>query len=413
MHYNTFMKHFLCVSVWCLLGILGLTPNVNAQATPAWTRHLTPTQWKELAHGVILPRAKGQATFMDLSRRISTIPQVKTTDKNWIRHKIFYSGLFSHQEKEILLTHSYPHATLGKTIYLYDKHAAFYNQLARPANRAHISQQAFEQHQQILQELTHTLQLYYVQQIPMLFTSAPFSSMEILRLLQTSQPAAYVLTPQELNDFASIPSLSGQQSWSADKLKTTTLELEPLLFRPTETLTPADFAQYYVLQSRRSYFKLLCDTLAHANQKRASAIVRFRLPLQEGDEKLTDAQRGGKLLFDAKGDDSVLKEFAPNYGVYAAAEALNTRYEIALQFGANAPELLGWAEGQRLRNLSPQDCLDELSPKIDQLRASLAHMSAQVPTDNSFYVTYYSLYAQLQIYETLVARAQVMVNFNR
>ena len=204
-------KYRLCYgpTLFLTLCLLGAWAQSYAQMTPAWTRHLSPARFQEISRGVVLPRAKGEMKFMDLSRHLSAVPLIKTTSQNWIHHKIFYSGLFSRQEKDILLKPAYAQATLGKVVYLHDKHAAFYNQLAT-TDTHYISQEAFEKHQKILQDLIHTLQPYYVKQLPGEFISTVFSQEQILSLLKTSQPAAYVLSPQPVIITAQCGALAGR-----------------------------------------------------------------------------------------------------------------------------------------------------------------------------------------------------------
>lgn len=399
-------RYILCFMIWLCATAL------YAQVTPAWTRHLTPARWQELSRGVVLPRAQGSVLPLDLSRRITATQAIKTTDQNWIRHKVFYSGLFSKQEKDILLAPAYAQATLGKVVYLHNKHAAFYNQLTNRNANENISKEAFEKHQQILQELTGALQQHYLLQHPQWFASEVFSKEEIQRL-QTlpAQPAAYVLTAKELAEFTSLPSQQAQQNWTERKLKTALWETEHLLLKQTDTLTPAEFEKYYYAHMRLSYFKLLTRVLEQGTGKRASAMVRYKLPLKEGQTPLTDAQRGGKLLFESSPQSQEFQTFEQNYGPYAAAEALGAPYKIALQYGANAPELLGMQKGQHLRQLPPQECLNEVLPKIAELETQLAQLRGQTPTDDNFYKTYYGVYAQLEIYQTLAARAKVMLHF--
>lgn len=403
------MNHIL--RILSLILTLATANNLYAQVTPAWTRQLTPAHWRELSRGVVLPRAKGAIAPLDLSRRLAAAEQVKTTDQNWLKHKVFYSGLFSKQEKDILLTPTYARATLGKVVYLHNKHAAFYNQLTNRNATQYISKEAFEKHQQILQELIGTLQQYYVQQHPAAFASDVFSEEEIRRL-QTlpAQPTAYVLTSAELAEFTSLPSHQAQQNWTQRKLNTATWETENLLLKQTDTMTPAEFEKYYHAHMRLSYFKLLAQVLQRAEGKRVSAMVRYKLPLNEGETPLTDAQRGGKLLFELSEQHPQFQTFEQNYGPYAAAEALGAPYKIALQYGANAPELLGIREGERLRQLSPQECLREVLPKIAQLENQLTQLRTQPPTDDSFYKTYYGVHAQIQIYQMLAVRARVMLH---
>lgn len=400
------------LALFLTLCLLGTWTQSCAQVTPAWTRQLTPAHWQELSRGVVLPRAKGNILPMDLSRRIAATQSVKTTDKNWLRHKVFYSNLFSRQEKDILLSNAHAQATLGKLVYLYNKHAAFYNQLTNRNAAQYISQEAFKKHQQILQELTGTLQQYYLQEQPATFSSEVFSEQEIKRLRALpAQPAAYVLTAAELAEFSSLPSRQAQLYWTQRHLNIAKWDAETLLLKPTHTLTSAEFEKYYRAHMRLSYFKLLARVLERADGKRISAMLRYKLPLSEGGKPLTDAQRGGKLLFELSAQNPQFQTFEQNYGTYAAAEALGVPYKIALQYGEHAPELLGVKEGQRLRQLPPQECLNEVLPKIAQLETQLQQLRGQTPVDDSFYKTYYGLHTRLQIYKTLAARAQAMLHF--
>ena len=404
------MNHIL--RILSLVLTLATANNLCAQVTPAWTRQLSPAHWQELSRGVVLPHAKGVSPFMNLARRVAAEQQVKTTDQNWIRHKVFYSGVFSKQEKELLLSSDYPQATLGKIVYLHNKHAAFYNQLTARYASQYFSPKAFQRHQQILQELTGALQQYYAPNQAQMFASQVFSTQEIQRL-QTlpAQPTAYVLSPKELAEFAGLPSQLAQQYWTERHIVTLRWETEMLLLKQTQEMTPAEFEQYYRASRRLSYFQLLARVLARADGKRPSAIVRYKLPLTPESEILTDAQRGGKLLL-RDGEDSVLfKEFKQNYGPYAAAEALGAPYEIALQYGDYAPELLGPEEGQRLRQLDPKTCLEELLPKITHLESQLEQLRNAPRQGDSFYTFYYALHARLEIYQTLAARARFMLHF--
>ena len=396
-----------------LFGIILLgTLNLRAQVTPAWTRHLSPARFKEISHKALLYSTKGQPLFLDLSRRVATSTLVKTTDKNLLRHKVFYSGLFSKQEKDILLAPSYAQITLGKLAYLHDKHAAFYRQLSsRQTDAHHIHEKAFEKHQQILRELTGALQHYYAEQLSMTAKSSVFSKEERHNLLQTAQPIAYVLTDKELNEFASLLTIKAQKYWLERYLSTSMWKLESLLRKPTDTLSPAEFELYYRTQSRLSYFKLLEQVLEKAATKRTSAIVRYRASLPGDTQKLTDAQRGGKLLLEGTEDQTEWEDFNKLYAPYATAEALNVPYEISLQYGAHAPELLGLQEGQRLRQLDPSAYLEELQPKIENLEKELEQLRLQTPSSADFYKQFYRVHATLQIYKTLAARAQVMLHF--
>ena len=231
--------------------------------------------------------------------------------------------------------------------------------------------------------------------------------------MQTGQPAAFVLNDAELKEFAALPSLQAQIHWTQRKISTATWDVENLLFKSTAELSPAEFEHYYLAQSRLSYLQLLERVLQNTGRKRPSALVRYKLAPKEGNEKLTDAQRGGKLLFEHPQDAQAWEKFSQNYGPYAAAEALQVPYEVALQYGENAPELLGAQEGKRLRELDAQRCLDEVLPQITELETRLTSLRAQTPQNNDFYVNFYALHARLNIYKTLAARARVMINLNQ
>lgn len=394
------MKNFI------LCFIVFLCPHLlHAQITPAWTRKLAPARWAEISRLSSSQVAKKQLYFLPLEKSLPATLRVKTTPENLIKHKVFYSGLFSHREKEILLEPVYPKATLGKVAYVHDKHALYFEKMS-VWDGAYINVTAFARHQDILREILGTLQTYYPQQVPQEFISKVFSKEEIARLNKApAQPAAYVLTPAQLQEFAALPSLQAQRDWTQYNLAREQELSHDLLLKDAAKLSAEQFETYYNAQRRIHYFRLLARMLEQRTEKRLSAIVRYKRPLPGENIPLTDAQRGGKILLKEGESSELYKEFEQNYAPYAAAEALNAPYEVALQYGANAPELLGLEEGLRLRRLEPQDCLDEVLPQIARLETQIQALHSSGQTDPAFYVTYYRLYSQLQIYKTLAARA--------
>lgn len=411
--YTVSMRNRLLKEYLCFL-LLGTAIHANAQFIPAWTRQLTPTLWKGFTSQTIF-KAGGEAPFIKFSRTPSITPLVKSTDKKFIYHKVAYSGVFSKKEKELLLKPVYPQATLGTMAYLHDKHAAFFNTLHSQQPQS-VNNASFWKHQNTLELVLDGLETHYLTANRKRFSSFIFSEEEIARLqAPPAQLPIYVLTPKELMHFASLPTLAAQQQWVQQGIDYLQVQLRTLLRKDTFTLRPYEFAQYYEQNIRLEYFKTLAQTLARTEQKRPSAILRLRRPLAGQTKLLTDAQRAGYLQFmaDTTGTPTFfdeIKSFNVQYGRYAVAEALKAPYEWALQYGMYAPELLGMEEGTRLRKLEPQPCLDELLPKIIQLKEQLENLRKNATPSVEYYTSYYQLHAKLQIYETLVMRAQTMLN---
>ena len=384
--------------------------------TPAWTRRLSPAHWTQIAQLSSNQIAKKTLYFLPLERKLPTVLQVKTTPENLIKHKVFYSGLFSRVEKEILLKPVYPKATLGKIAYVHDKHAIYFEKMS-VWDAHHVDQVAFARHQEILRNLLGTFQSYYVEAEPEKFTSAVFSKEEILRLNEApSQPAAYMLSTKQLHDFASLPTLQEQKYWVQRQITWEEDIAHSLLLQDITSLSAAQFEQYYRSQMRISYFRLLEKVLARATTRRSSAIVRYKRSLPGQQTLMTDAQRGGYLQLkkDIEQDatsDNLIKQFNEAYAPYAAAEALGAPYEVALQYGSFAPELLGTEEGTRLRKLAPLACLEELTPKIQELENQLVELRKNPLDTPEFYSAYYRLYAQKRIYQTLTARAEFSLHY--
>ena len=389
------MRNFILALVLC-----GSVNPLCAQIIPAWTRQLTLANWAAIASLSASQVAKKQTYFLALERTLPATLQVKTTPDNLIKHKVFYSGLFSQREKEILLTPVYPKATLGKVAYMHDKHALFFEKMS-VWNSPHIDLTAFTRHQGILRELLGALQTYYPQQFPQDFVSEVFSKEEILRLnTAPTQPSAYVLSSGELKEFAGLPTLLMQRIWVRKYLEYEQAVANSLLLKEAGELSAREFEHYYRAQRRISYLQLLSRVLEQSIGKRNSAIVRYKRTLPGENIPLTDAQRGGKLLLSRGEESQEYQAFKQEYAPYAAAEALQAPYEIALRYGSNAPELLGEEEGARLRKLEPQKCLEELTPKINSLQQEMQLLQTITQKDHALYVHYYRVYAQLKIYKT-------------
>ena len=403
-------RHWIYVFILLCLTCF-LPGELHAQFTPAWTRKLTPALWQNLVRNTRFIAGEGIAPFIAFPRTIDPAVLIKSTDWKFIYHKVYYSGVFSRAEKDLLLRPNYEQATLGKLTYIHDKHAAFFNNLNKmPA--APVSQQAFWKHQNTLEELLRALETHYLVANQKKFASKIFSSQEIARLqANPTQPAAYLLTAKELNYFSQLPTLAEQQQWVSIMVDYLQKDIRSLLQKDTFRIRPVEFERYYVQNVRLDYFKTLTKVLARADKKRPSAIMRLKLPLSGQTQPLTDAQRAGYLQFmhDTQQGPSVdeLTNFNENYGPYAVAEALEVPYEIALQYGMYAPELLGEV-GARLRQLPPQSCLDELSSQIEQLEEDLARLREHPSHTPQFYVSYYQVYAKQKIYKTLTARAKAL-----
>ena len=394
----------------------------SANFIPAWTRRLTPASWKSLTRKTSF-KTTPRAPFIRFPRRISPTNIVKSTDKKFIYHHVNYSGTFAKAEKELLLTHVYPQATLGKLAYLHDKHAAFFSTII-DKNASAISETAFLKHQNTLEQILAGLENYYLQSTRKRFASDICSVDEIARLQTQGQPPFYLLGVRELKSFMELSSLSAQKEWVSDKIKHFEQNLQELLARDTFTIRPVEFESYYVQNMRLAYFRSLSGVLERSNKKRLSAIIRYKRPLPiPGKENilLTDAQRAGYLQFmaDTTHNPAFIKyieQFNHEYGPYAVAEALEVPYEVPLLLYMQAPELLGAKEGVRLRQLGPYSCIVELTPKIAELDAQLVALRQNPSSTPEFYVSYYRVYTKQQIYKTLVARANAIIelrNFHR
>ena len=410
--------HVIAISLFLL--VTG-AQSLSAGLIPAWTRKLTLASWTSLTQRTIF-RTTQKAPFIRFLRKDKATTVIKSTDKKFIYHHAHYSGVFSKAEKELLLKHVYPQATLGKVAYLHDKHAAFFSTIIEK-DIAAVSETAFLKHQARLEQMLVRLENHYLKSNREKYASDIFSVDEIARLQTQGQPPSYLLNVRELNSFAELSSLAAQKEWVAGKIRYIEQNLQELLAKDTFTLKPIEFESYYVQNMRLEYFRSLADVLERANKKRPSAIIRYKRPLPIPGETtlLTDAQRAGYLQFmaDTTHDpafDKYIHQFNADYGPYAVAEALEVSYEVPLLLYMHAPELLGVEEGARLRKLGYSSCLAELTPKIIKLDAQLADLRKSTSLTPEFYVSYYRIYARQQIYKTLVALARAMIeleNFRR
>ncbi len=398
------------------LVILFGETDLCAQRIPAWTRRLTPASWKALVPKIHF-KNNVKAQFIRFPRKTGTKKLVKQTDKKFIYHHVNYSDVFARAEKELLLKNSSPHTTLGKITYLHNKHSAFYNTIVDQDASA-VSEVAFSKHQSTLEYVLTGLETYYLPHTQKKFVSVVFSSDEISRLQIQAQPQAYLLTVRELRFFSQLPTLAQQKEWVGSMVSYLQRNITETLIKDTFSLKPAEFENYYVQNMRLAYFQSLAGVLERATKKRPSAIIRYRRPLPFAGETtlLTDAQRAGYLQFMADTTHNpafakYIQQFNIDYGPYAAAEALEAPYETALEYSMYAPELLGIERGEYLRQLSSTTCLSELTPKIIELDAQLEALRQEPSSTPEFYAFYYRIYAQRQIYNTLVARARAMIEF--
>ena len=409
---NHLLMRFLCS---ILLGAVTAAP-LCAQITPAWTRKLSPEKWKQVVKATPFQHA-GNTKFINLSRRVMYPAKPISTARKYIYHNVHFKQIFSKQEANVLLAEAAPQVTLGKILFLHNQHAAFYNQLIQQHPDA-IDSKAFELHQQTLTEMLVRLEDYYAPMQQKLFSSQVFSPQQIAQLQTApSQPRAYAFGTNSFVQFARLPSLGAQQNWVERSINTLQWDQNVLLKRPLDQISPQQFKNYYLNQIRLDYLTQLSKVLAKSNTKRLSLIMRFKDHFLSQTELLTDAQRAGKTLFETNTfgfsypSKSWQLQFEKTYGPYAVAEALNLPYEFVLKHGMYNPELL--SDGKYLRALEPRACLQQVQPRIRNLESELNHMHIQDPTGNDFYVQYFRLYAQLQIYKGLEAQSLFFIHNER
>ena len=346
------------------------------------------------------------------------IVTVRTNDKKWMYANVNFPNVFSAQEKALLLHHEVPLVNLGKIAFTFDRTDALFLHITQKKNLTGHDVEAFKEHQARLQTLFDSLDVYYKSHSPSLFSSPLFPEEEIRNMLfsTTVQPAAYMFHTHEFETFAKLPDLDAQKKWIAENKQVSIDALVLLQNRPIVQLQRKNFTNYYVHKVRLDYLKTLESLLAKKNKKRPSLLMRRKQTVQGVSYSMTDAERLGFLKFQADTNPSVTNNalFQTQfelYARYAAAEALNAPYEVTLRGNYFAPELLGEEEGARLRNLTYKQAFDELTPKVKELQAQLQALQKKDDLTPELYKAYYAIYAEMQIYETLLAKANVQQHF--
>lgn len=424
-------KNIIRLFITFLLAALPFISHAQIAAAPAaWTRGLAKAQWQTAiattrfvpsvitnsAH-FIKPLAQGNGVALF---------NINKDHNSLIWAQVKNSQLFSKTEKDFLVPFAPETVSLAKLTWVHDKHAAFYNHLKKQDGIT-INEDAFANHQTQLSRLIATLEkdlkgkvqadLEYVSpqhqdiisMLELLRVDCGFNRATIAKLFQgDGQPFFAALYEREMEIFAQQPDLGSQRNWIASMIETTQIELERLLQLPTSAMTPFLSAKYYVYKMRLEYFTVLRDVLANATEKRASIIYRYRRKLPSVPVSMTDAQRLGYLYYqrDLLPADKLqqrltwetqINEQEALHQEFAAAEATNQSYELALRKGATSPLLLPDAEQEYIYSLKTEQQFDA---KIASLEREMAAMRAQKPgNDLSFYSRYYSLVVRKDIYE--------------
>jgi len=272
---------------------------------------------------------------------------------------------------------------------------------------------AFTKHQAQLQKLFFGLRAYYRKTQPESFSTSLFCAERIQQTAtEPLQPDATVFPEREMTEFANLPDLPSQQQWVKEKLQAVYNDLGRIQEAGKEHLGEVPFERYYRQKVRFDYLQELSRTLQVSTEKRTSLIARYHQSLPTlGEMRLTDAQRLGfaRLHADLIPSPANLAEYTRLYDLYApyaVAEVLNKPYEFALEHGANSIFLLSEEESEYLANLSNEQKLLELPAKIESLKNQLAQMRRQLSSTPDFYKRYYFLSAQLDIYSSLLKRAE-------
>lgn len=380
----------------------------------AWLHNTDQLALSNLLHGYTF---RAQAPLNTAYTRLPAL-NVRTNDRRWMYANVNFQNVFSAQEKALLLHHETPFVNLGKIAFTFDRTDALFLHITQKKNLTGQDVEAFKEHQAQLQMLFDSLDVYYKSHAPSLFSSPLFPEEEIKNMLfsTTVQPAAYMFHMNEFEAFAKLPDLDAQKKWIAENKQVSIDALALLQNKPVVQLQREDFTNYYVHKVRLDYLKTLESLLANATKKRPSLLFRRKQTVEGFETAMTDAERLGFLKFQADTNPSVTNNalFQTQfelYARYAAAEALEAPYEVTLRGDYFAPELLGEEKGARLRNLTYQQAFKELNPKVKELKAQLKALQAKNDHTPQIYKAYYAIYAEIQIYETLLAKATVQKHF--
>ena len=428
MIYTRFMLKPLICAVLLVCPFL----QVQAQLVSPWFRG-SSAAWQALLKNTAFPPLSAK-----LAQPLSSAATgfaVKTTASNWVLHRISHSGAFCRMEKEILTAPFKSEKTLlGKLAYFHDRDARLFALL--PANKS-ADDKAFWRHQDLLENTLAEVESHFAPVLPERFASAMFPQEEVKRLLDDPvQPPAYALYAKEMEAFAALPTLEAQRAWARSALEYTWKSLHSLLIKNPSDIKPVEFEQYYRQKLRLEYFKTLNEVLAKSTAKRNTLIIRRKRKLNANlpgaGQPMTDAQRLGLLQFTLdKMEDSaqtlfpeedlparyletkaLLQQMSKVYEPYAAAEALGAPYEWTIRHGSAWPDLLGQEKAAYLRALKGQAIFTDLPPLVARLDEQMAALRRQTPADADFYARYYRLWAEKNVYNTILARERFFRAFN-
>ncbi len=411
----------------CLAFAFAPLASARAQLVSPWFRG-TAQSWKTLTEtSFSAARLSGAKLSTPLSG-ISTGYAVKTTVPNWLKHRLSHSNTFSRMEKEIFTVHpANPAAVTGKLTFFSDRDAL----LAANAAEGEINSLAFARHQELLRNTLAEVEDFSRGQIAGQIHNSVFHQEELARLLKDpSQPAAFVLTRREVEQFPAL-SLTEQQSFAQNTWRQTTLRMAELLSQNPQVITTQNYAEYYYLKLRQRYFATLCQVLARAQTPRKTIIVRVHKKialdfLPDNAAALTDAQRLGKLHFDLGLLQANAKSAMPElvalkaeiarqtelYQPYAVAEAFGLPYEQVLKHSVyHANIYFNEEEAQAINLLTSQQTVNELPGKIARIQAKRQELLAGKTLSPEGYVHYYRLTAQEEFLQSRLARAKFFLQY--
>ena len=402
---------YIVALFWILSGL----PLLQAQTVSPWFRAAQTLSFDQLRRQAFTLERVMSAQLSKPGIGPATGYAVKTNVPNWLKHKLFYSGTISKMEKNVLV-HT-PSTALtsvsGKLQFFYDRDQLL-AQTLMPTNTLQMDKNAFIQHQHLLQTTRTEIETYGIES--MAYSLSKYNSFlteeEIKHLLQTSQPPSFILIRQEVEKFPHW-SLEYQRFYAQHVVDSIQKNLKKIIEVDPQTLSEAKFEEYYLLKCRLFYFKQLTQVLNDATQPRNTIIIRQYRKLSlnflpEPNQRLTDAQRLGKIQFyldyyqydvPNKSYTDILNQevlLQRNSYVYAMAEALNIPYENVL--GGKilpAAKVLDAQTIHVLENTPAPEKANQAILEMQKLSDEMALFRAQHPNPTvQDYVTYYRLFTQ-------------------
>ncbi len=394
----------------CLLGLLLLPRPAKAQWVAPWFRGGKPA-WQTLTKQAFTPQRIAKTS---LCRPLSTTPSnahVKTNISNWMQYRTAYTGTLSSVEK-MALAHIPENlvSTSGKLTYFHDRDQLLLTTQQELFPGMPFSETAFARHQEILELTRSEIETFAFADLSRQLYGTWMSSREATLLLaDEQQPRAFSLSRSEIKDFAQL-SLSQQRRFAAERLWEAQQILSVLLQTPAKNLSNDQFSTYYKTKIRAEYFHSLVTALDQAEEPFSSIIIRNPLPinlsfLPHPDEKLTDAQRLGKLYFYQDTDlfntsekillKGELSHQEDLYLTYATAEAFNVPYEKLLDLytkGIQAQDIFGQEGALRLRQLSKKEIKQRIPKTLNKIILAQQQLREQNPSPTpEIYVEYFRL----------------------